>query len=247
MNSVTTTRQSLYIINLDNIEDRLEIQFVPKELINSRQSTPNAVQIISRNNPLHQFSGGEESLRFQLDFYSDNVKIEEVVNKCRWLKALTYMDGENPQPNIALVYGKLFTDVYNRWLVSNISIQMTRFSKTMDPHLRDEFKIKVRKWPAVNEKLQEFKDKWLQKGGIKTYSDLGSDEPIVNRQDTYSFVPQPHILEDHFLPRQAYVDIELILDPDKQLDHYDVKGFRHPVMDKVAFANYFSNGNNFNT
>jgi len=152
----STTKGLLYLIAVDTME-KLEIQFVPPELAIERQIDIAKVRVVGRNNPLHQYVGGDTTLGLQLDFHAMDEDRKDVIRKCRWLESLGYNDGyEKQPPRVKLVFGDLFQDQI--WIVQSVSYKLSAFDK--------------------------------QYG---------------------------------FLPRQAYVDIELALDPEINLKWADVQ------------------------
>lgn len=125
--SLSTTEGRLYLVELDNFE-RLEIQFVPKNLQRSRGSGTQSVEVVGQNTPIYFQGAGEDTLRFQLDFYSEDDNRRDVMEKCRWLEALTYTEtSKDDATQVQLVYGKMFRG--ERWLVEGIRIQYENFHK----------------------------------------------------------------------------------------------------------------------
>ena len=122
----STTEGKLYFVALTTL-DRLDIQFVP-ELNLGRQANIAKIQIIGRNEPLHQFTGGESTLTFQLDFYAKDEDRLDVIKKVRWLESLTYNDGyKRPAQKVKLVFGDLFTSEI--WVVNNVTTKLSNFNR----------------------------------------------------------------------------------------------------------------------
>ena len=131
MAEITTTGRRLYLTNLQNLE-RLEIQFVPKELNLTRSPTYGDIQIVGRNTPVPHYTGGNTSLSMELDFYSSKEDRQDVVQKCKWLESLAYNDGySSPPPNVRLTYGELFKNG-EVWIVKSVGVRYTRFSSVND-------------------------------------------------------------------------------------------------------------------
>jgi len=126
MAGLTTTDGNLYIILVSNPEHRLEVQFIPPELLIQRQGDVQAVQIVGRNNPLYQYTAGEKLLNFQLDFHADEENRRDVIEKCYWLESLVYNDGySNPPERIFIVWGQLFTT--ELWTVKGVNYRLSQF------------------------------------------------------------------------------------------------------------------------
>lgn len=124
---MSATDGKLYLINLSNNE-HLEFQFVPRELSLSRSPGVEDVQVVARNNPLQQWGGGNETLRFELDFHAEVEARDDVIKKVEWVKALTYADGNaKPAPRVQVVFGEVFPPF--KWIVKNMEAKLELFDK----------------------------------------------------------------------------------------------------------------------
>lgn len=125
---MTTTEGKLYFVSVKDTNDRLEIQFVPPDLSISRNPSIQTIDIVGRNNPLYQYSGGATELAFELDFFAQEESREDVIKRCRWLESFTFNDGyENPPSQVKLVYGQLFRDEV--WIVKSVKYKLSLFNK----------------------------------------------------------------------------------------------------------------------
>jgi hypothetical protein len=123
---MTTTNGRLYITALSSLQ-RLDIQFVPKQLLKTRSPNIADIQVIGRNNPLHHYTGGKTTLTFELDFLAEEESREDVIRKCSWLESLAHNDGyEQPPERIRLTFGKMFS-VTDVWVVKSVSVRYERF------------------------------------------------------------------------------------------------------------------------
>lgn len=153
----STTGGSLYLTALETLE-RIEIQYVPKQLSMNRIANVAELMVIGRNNPLYHFSSGSKTLSLELDFHAEEQNREDVVRKTRWLEALAASDGfAGGQEKVRLTFGRLFKD-NEVWTLKNCVVNLELFD------------------PA-----------------------------------------------NGWLPRQAYVMLELALDPDHNLSQKDIK------------------------
>jgi hypothetical protein len=124
-----TTDGKCYLLTTDTLE-RLDIQFVPKSIDVQRSVDAPAFQIISRNLPRYQVTGGQERLKLQLEFIADEQSRSSVLMKTRWLKNLTYTDGNrNPAQRVQLIFGDMFKK--ELFIVESVDVSMNNFSK---PH-----------------------------------------------------------------------------------------------------------------
>lgn len=124
---IQTTDGKCYLITEDTFE-RLEIQFVPPELENGRRANINPTTIVGRNIPKYQNTGGEERLRFTLDFYADEESRSSVLMKVRWLKNLCYNNGTKaPAQRIQVIFGEMFKK--ELWIMDSVEAKFTGFNK----------------------------------------------------------------------------------------------------------------------
>lgn len=118
----------LYLTALTSLE-RLEIQYVPKDLAITRSPLIAGVAIVGRNNPKHHYLGGNTDLNLELDFHSEEANREDVIRKCKWLEALAYGDGdESPPENVKITFGKLFRS-NEVWVVKNVQYRLSLFEE----------------------------------------------------------------------------------------------------------------------
>lgn len=123
----TTTAGRLFITALDSLE-RLEIQYVPKELTIERVADYGDIRIVGRNNPFHHYVNGHENLDIDLDFHSIEKAREDVVKKCNWLKSISMNDGyDNPPEVIRLTFGRLFREEI--WVIRSVRINYAQFEE----------------------------------------------------------------------------------------------------------------------
>jgi hypothetical protein len=111
---------NVYLINLETL-DKIAIQFTPTEI--SVESTSNDVAIASmgRNHPLYQYTGGDESIEFEIEWVANDEDLMDVQRGVSWLKANSKNDGyANKKPRVALLWGsELFNDAV--WIISSCS------------------------------------------------------------------------------------------------------------------------------
>lgn len=107
----------------------LKLPFVPRELNYSPESNFVGIASFGRNNPFYQFTGSEDTLTFEIDWFSERDDREDVIFNCRWLEALSKSDGYDDVPHrVILSWGmdnKLFSD--SIWLVTSAPYRLTDF------------------------------------------------------------------------------------------------------------------------
>jgi len=124
---MTTTNGQLYIVNLTTLE-KLEIQFVPNEVVIDRSANMPEVVIIGRDTPNYQWSSGRQSLTLNLDFLANDENRLDVKAKVEWLMGLTRRPANNRKaPNVKLVWGDLFKDEV--WVVPSVKPRYSNFNK----------------------------------------------------------------------------------------------------------------------
>lgn len=122
----TTTNGQLYIVELAEPFERMEIQFVPNEVQTPVMPDIQRVNIVGRNNKRMYLTGREETLSMDLDFYSDDERRRDVIQKIEWLKSLTMNDGyEAGIRKVKIIWGDLFP--YQVWTVDRVSPRMSHF------------------------------------------------------------------------------------------------------------------------
>lgn len=123
------TEGLLYLTALRSL-DRIDIQFVPKELELNRQSDMGEIRIVGRNNPFYHYTGGSNSFKLELDFYSEDENREDVVAKCRLLESWAVNDGyDKPPERIRITFGKLFKPD-EVWVIKGVNVKYSFFDKT---------------------------------------------------------------------------------------------------------------------
>jgi len=85
---------------------KLVLPFVPSELNYSMESRFVGIATMGRNNPYYQFTGSEDKLEFEIDWFSEQANREDVIYNCRWLESLTKGDGYlRPPSRVMLSWG----------------------------------------------------------------------------------------------------------------------------------------------
>lgn len=111
--------------------NRLTLPFVPRELEYTPNSNFVTLASFGRNNPFYQYTGSEDSLTFEIDWFSKTENREDVIANCRWVEALSKGDAYDDVPHrIMLNWGsenKLFLDEV--WLVVSAPYRLTQFQR----------------------------------------------------------------------------------------------------------------------
>lgn len=114
-------------VNLVTLE-RLYFQNIPGELDYDPNTSWAILPSLGRNSPLYQYTGAEDTLKFNLSWYSDEATRQDVIKKCKWLEAMSKPDGyDNPVPECQLIFGELFSDA--KWIVFAAPFKMSNFNR----------------------------------------------------------------------------------------------------------------------
>lgn len=90
---------------------KLTLQVVPLELEYDPETSWNVVAAPGRNNPLYQYTGGEDTLTFSLTWYAQEKTREDVLTQVKWLESLSKNDGYDNKPHrIQFVMGTLYSN-----------------------------------------------------------------------------------------------------------------------------------------
>lgn len=84
----------------------VQLPFVPRELNYVPESKFVGIASFGTNNPIYQFTGSEDTLSFEIDWFSDQDNRRDVIFNCRWLEALTKSDAYQEAPHrVKIVWG----------------------------------------------------------------------------------------------------------------------------------------------
>lgn len=123
---------------------KLELPFVPREISYEPQSKFVGIATMGRNNPFYQYTGSEDTIKFDINWYAMSTKDADrriVINSCRWLEALTKADAYTGAPHrVTLDWGNksMFKDDY--WIVVDAPYTLTEF---VDTYQLEGIKTKV--------------------------------------------------------------------------------------------------------
>jgi len=151
----STTDQQLFIVETKEPFESMEIQFVPYELNSNRKADIRDIKVVGRNNPLQQYTGGDETLSFVIEMYGDNTM---VLNRINWLKSLTHNDGYGGSfRSVKLVMGELFK--YDIWNITSVQTNMNHLDRNLGwgPQ-RASVTISLKLDPKTNKYIQDVRN-----------------------------------------------------------------------------------------
>ncbi len=92
----------------------LQLPFIPDYLDYNPESNFAAIASFGRNNPFYQYLGSEDTLNFEVDWFSSQMNRQDVIFNCRWLEALTKSNGYSESPHrVKIVWGGEGTNIQN--------------------------------------------------------------------------------------------------------------------------------------
>ncbi len=124
------------IIDIDangpnNGYETIKLPAIPKELDWQSESTFASIKPIGRNTALYHYTGGEDKLQFEIDWYGTTWDQAEVIKNCRKIESLTKADGYQGNPHrVLLKWGDgdiLFSGIY--FQVLSAPYKLNRFNK----------------------------------------------------------------------------------------------------------------------
>lgn len=123
--------KNLYIIALDTPDvPFLQLQYTPLGINISRSAKLQATAVVGRNEPLHQWTGGETQLSFTIDFFAQRADNSDVKEKVDWLLSMTYSGQETPPSRLVINMGKLFEGT--TWILKDCNPNYSVFELTKD-------------------------------------------------------------------------------------------------------------------
>ncbi len=102
------TEATIAIVNLDTRE-RVSVMFVPKDVNWQAKSNWSVIPTMARNNPFYHYTGGEDKLSFELDWYAGDSSREDAIAAATKIKSWSRNNGyRNRPPRIMVIFGRLF-------------------------------------------------------------------------------------------------------------------------------------------
>jgi hypothetical protein len=119
-----TARGTMAIVELSEPFERLELQFVPQDVAWNRTATEASYAVVNRNNDVPQITGGNDTLAFSLDFYSDDNDVDDIKSKVLWLQSLSYA----PVRKCKVLWGDfLGVESSETWILTSVSAKFAKF------------------------------------------------------------------------------------------------------------------------
>lgn len=107
----------------------LTLQNRPTQLSISTESTWAAIKSMGRNNPFRMYTSGDESLSFEISWYSnDPSHRDDVLKKCRLLERWTKADGyDSAPPILSIVWGNADMFSNRMYILESAPYELSNF------------------------------------------------------------------------------------------------------------------------
>lgn len=165
----------------------VQLPFVPREVQYNPQSNFVGIASFGRNNPYYQFTGSEDTVTFEIDWFAQENHREDVLFKCRWLEALTKGDGYKSRPHRCMIIWGANTDQYGegdklfgektRWLLVSAPYSLTEFNRGYMDRETGEF---VNTHMLPQQAVQQVTFKRLAETNRTTLDILGDLQPSAH-------------------------------------------------------------------
>ena len=150
-----TTDDRIYLVETAYPFQRVAFQFMPEDLSWNRAAKIQSIAVVGRNNDLYQYTGGTDTMKFTVDFFSDTKSRRDVIAKVDFIKSLAMSDGGfGPARNVKLIMGQLTRKEV--WIVSSVDVKMSNFDITHNYlPIRATVSIKLILDPNKNRRIQD--------------------------------------------------------------------------------------------
>lgn len=106
---LSTTMGSVLLINANDPNDKLEVQFAPQEIETTRVNKTEEVSIVGRNLPFYQGVSGARKIDLTLEFYTEAEDGKDIHQKVAWIESFTFNETfQESRPSLFIVFGENF-------------------------------------------------------------------------------------------------------------------------------------------
>lgn len=117
---------NFYLTAIRSLE-QIKIDYLPKSISPNRSSDIADLKIIGRNNPVHHYLSGSNTITLDLDFYAKEKNREDVIKKCRMLESWAVNDGFDKKPEqVRITLGSIFK-FEDLWVIDSIVTDFSNF------------------------------------------------------------------------------------------------------------------------
>lgn len=127
INQVVKDTNQPFFVDLINLE-RLYFQNIPLTLEYDPNTSLIALPSFGANITNYQFTGAEDTLRFDMSWYGDSSNRKDVLLKTKWLEALSKDDGKGKGIHpLKLVFGDMYVDA--KWVLKSAPTTFSLFNR----------------------------------------------------------------------------------------------------------------------
>lgn len=121
------TDHDVMLVDLDSGE-KIHFQGLPENIEVNPETEWATIKPFGRNNPHYQFVGSEDTISFEVTWYSELEDRSDVIEKVKWIESLSKADGYNGRPHIC---GLIWGDLYRRqkFILYNAQYKIGLFDK----------------------------------------------------------------------------------------------------------------------
>jgi hypothetical protein len=118
------------IIIVDLVTQKfLELYTVPQEVRFNPEIKYAALASSGRNNPLYHYTGGEDEISFQIDWFAQKEDLSDVLAHCRWLESIARNDAwAGPPHEVTIIWGDMFNPELT-YIVSAAPYKISQFDR----------------------------------------------------------------------------------------------------------------------
>ena len=121
-------RPYIHFINLSKL-DVITLPWIPENISYESKSNFVAIPSIGRNTPFYHYTGSEDSLEFNIDwFFTDDESRKKAYINATRIEALTKSDGyDSPPPLVKLVWGQSNIYANSIWIVESAPYKISQW------------------------------------------------------------------------------------------------------------------------
>lgn len=127
-----------YFLNMETCETLL-FQTIPLDISKDPGNQWSAIASPGRNVPFWHYTGAEDTISFNLNWYCEEENREDVLRKCKTLEAWSMNDGYiSKPPRIKIMFGNMLKEA--TWVIERAPYKLALFQRQtgMLPHFANQ-------------------------------------------------------------------------------------------------------------
>ena len=123
----SANKHNAYLIDLVTGE-YLGLMGLPRQMDYENKTAYATIAVPGRNNPHYHFTGSEDTLSFEISWWSEEDGRRDVIKKCKWVESMSKADGYNADPHLLrFKWGEMFSKA--TWKVESVTTVYTQFHR----------------------------------------------------------------------------------------------------------------------